>query len=266
MSTQCIHTEESKNRMYELEASWRMMVQLPTETKKKSCSDFKSSGIESLPYLIGAWLLYLGYVPGSVVKFSHFSSFYVFFSHMFLFDKRPCLQLEALVRSVICSWRGISRNLCTNSSNSWRDPLQDTLKEIDDEDAFDPQTSVIYRMLTSPLGERLVPHYGDGALATCPEELHIYVKTTRSKFLKVNGCFLICPYTWWVLPNWMRWMNHTGGENLSTGRSRSERFFFSPSHSKKTVIGSWHFFVGSCVFVGWWRCTSKFFFACMVRP
>lgn len=25
---------------------------------------------------------------------------------MFLFDKRPCLQLEALVRSVICSWRG----------------------------------------------------------------------------------------------------------------------------------------------------------------
>lgn len=59
-------------------------------------------GIESLPYLIGAWLLYLGY---------------------------------------------------------------DTLKEIDDEDAFDPQTSVIYRMLTSPLGERLVPHYGDGALA-----------------------------------------------------------------------------------------------------
>ena len=70
-----------------------------------SWSDFKSSGIESLPYLIGAWLLYLGYVPGSVVKFSRFSSFYVFF-HMFLFDKRPCLQLEALVRSVICSWRG----------------------------------------------------------------------------------------------------------------------------------------------------------------
>lgn len=59
-------------------------------------------GIESLPYLIGAWLLYLGY---------------------------------------------------------------DTLKEVDDEDVFDPQTSVIYRMLTSPLGERLVPHYGDGALA-----------------------------------------------------------------------------------------------------
>ena len=114
--------------------------------------------------------------------------FLCFFFHMFLFDKRPCLQLEALVRSVICSWRGISRNLCTNSANSWRDPLQDTLKEIDDEDAFDPQTSVIYRMLTSPLGERLVPHYGDGALATCPEELHIYVKTTRSKFLKVNGC------------------------------------------------------------------------------
>lgn len=156
--------------------------------QKTSWSDFKSSGIESLPYLIGAWLLYLGYVPGSVVKFSRFSSFYVFFFTCF-----------CSIKDLVSSWRplldlwfaldeGISRNLCTNSSNSWRDPLQDTLKETDDEDAFDPQTSVIYRMLTSPLGERLVPHYGDGALATCPEELHIYVKTTRSKFLKVNGC------------------------------------------------------------------------------
>ena len=141
--------------------------------------------------------MYLAQLSSSVT----FHLFMFFFSYVFVRQKTlspvggPSLLAHEssiwqvrFVRSVICSWRGISRNLCTNSSNSWRDPLQDTLKEIDDEDAFDPQTSVIYRMLTSPLGERLVPHYGDGALATCPEELHIYVKTTRSKFLKVNGC------------------------------------------------------------------------------
>ena len=70
-------------------------------------------------------------------------------------------------------------------------PLQDTLKEIDDEDVFDPQTSVIYRMLTSPLGERLVPHYGDGALATCQEKSCISTSAKQletNKFLKINGC------------------------------------------------------------------------------
>lgn len=58
--------------------------------------------IESLPYLMGAWLLYLGL---------------------------------------------------------------DTLRETHDEEAsFDPETSSIYRLMTTALGERLVPHYGDGSL------------------------------------------------------------------------------------------------------
>ena len=44
---------------------------------------------------------------------------------------------------------------------------QDTLRETHDEEAgFDPETSSIYRMMTMAMGERLVPHYGDGALAT----------------------------------------------------------------------------------------------------
>ena len=45
--------------------------------------------------------------------------------------------------------------------------IQDTLRETHDEEAsFDPETSSIYRLMTTALGERLVPHYGDGSLAT----------------------------------------------------------------------------------------------------
>lgn len=41
----------------------------------------------------------------------------------------------------------------------------DTLRETHDEEtSFDPETSSIYRLMTTALGERLVPHYADGSL------------------------------------------------------------------------------------------------------
>eukprot|EP00438_Fugacium_kawagutii_P014327 Skav232171 [mRNA] locus=scaffold4749:32750:48362:- [translate_table: standard] len=57
--------------------------------------------------------------------------------------------------------------------------FRDTLRESEDEQSsFDPESSAIYRLMTSALGNRLVPHYGDGSLATWAMDLASYMTAT----------------------------------------------------------------------------------------